>query len=142
MLSRPLPGLLRRLCGAAATAALALSGGYAIWATRPAPAYAQASHAEWGEHIAAQADRITRDNNGDSVLSGNVVITLMPNEALWIEASNLNPADGAKTREVRDVRVLVGKFVVTAERGTLEDDGTSSTLRTDSARIAPVAAKN
>ncbi len=137
MLSRPLPNFSRRLGGAAVTAALILSGGYAIWCFRPDPAYGQPSETNWDGQIAIHADRIIRDND-DAALSGNVVIILTPSAPVAIGLGVVKLVGGGRyNAEARDLRVSAGKHVITAELGTVEIDGTQTILRTDNARVSP-----
>jgi beta-lactamase regulating signal transducer with metallopeptidase domain len=145
MLSRPLPTFSRRLCGASVTAALIFSGGCAGWSARPKPAQVepdQASH----EESTIRADRVVKDND-DTLLSGNVVITLVSNAA---RVSFSGPGsrvqkvgeDHVVLEALGDLRLAAAKFVITAERGHVEQNGATMVLTTDSARISPVAPTN
>ncbi len=145
MLSRPLPTFLRRLCGATMTAALILSGGCAVWSARPSPAQVQPGQASQ-EVSTIRADRVVKDND-DTLLSGNVVITLVSNTARVAfdgPGSRVQRvAEGHVVLEaLGDVLLSDDKFVVTAERGHVEQNGATIVLTTDSARISPVAPTN
>jgi bla regulator protein blaR1 len=142
MLSRPPPTFSRRLCGALAIAGVVLSGGCAVWSARPAPADRQPSQANSYGSTAIDADLIAQDGH-DLLLSGNVVLTMTsgstPVSMTGSRVTVDQQARGQYKAELHDLRISDGKFVVTAERGTVEYNGTKTILSADSVRISPIA---
>jgi bla regulator protein BlaR1 len=139
MLGRPLPSFSRRLCGAAATAATILSGGCAVWSARPGTGDVQL--ANQSENSVIQADRAAVEN-GDTLLSGNVVIKFVSDAARVTttggDARFRRLDEGHYVIEGTDLRLSDGKFVITLPHGRIEKDGPTVVLTADSARVSQV----
>ena len=87
--------------------------------------------------IAIRADRAEREG-ADSVLTGNVVvIATAPAPHVSGVGSVTSMGDGQYRAELHDLRLSDGRVVITAEHGTVENDGTKTILRVDSARVSP-----
>jgi beta-lactamase regulating signal transducer with metallopeptidase domain len=137
MLRRPLPTLTRRVSGALATGAVILLGGCAVWSARPERVEAAR------EESSVNADRVVIDN-GETLLSGDVVITLA-SDTVQVTSSgsgipSLRAEEGRYVFEAQEeFRLADDQFVITAAGGRVEKTGTIVVLTTQSARISPTA---
>lgn len=134
MLKRPLPGLLRRLSGAALVSVLIISGSYAVWTIQPTPAYAEELQQQ-NFLTRISADRVSTLPNGDVEYSGNVVVIGMPDDPpLSFDSDSAYPLPEGGLVLEGAVRILSegDDRVLTTVRAILEN----GTIRMDSARVA------
>ena len=87
--------------------------------------------------IAIRADRAEREG-ADSVLTGSVVVITTAPAPTVSGVGTLKPmGEGRYEADFHDLRLSDGKVVITADHGTIENDGTRTVLRADSARVSP-----